>query len=332
MRESLLKTVLPAAVLLWIHLLLPGQAVGPLPEGKGLAAAFYGDQGVASHPSVLFTDDFEDPSALERWDHVWANGGSGEITGTPLPAEAGGHSYRTTILRPGPQAASVGIRKFLPPGHDTLFFRYYAMYEKGIEIYHGGTHNAGSIAARLPGELYESHAGVYPNGHNIYSVILDTWRPDGDVPSPGDMAFYCYHMDQGHQWGDHFFPSGRILPGGRELFGADFLPRPDFIPETGEWHCYEMMIMANTPGKRDGRVAFWVDGVLKGDFPNLRFRETALLKPNRIALNLYTHNPLNTSNLVMWFDDVVAATDYIGPKERSGLGHDIPGRAMTATK
>jgi hypothetical protein len=75
-----------------------------------------------------------------------------------------------------------------------------------------------------------------------------------------------------------------------------------------------MMIQPNTPGKRDGRIAFWVDGTLMGDFPNLRFRETNRLKPNRIALSLYTHNQRNTSDLIMWFDDVVAATSYIGPK------------------
>ena len=121
-------------------------------------------------------------------------------------------------------------------------------------------------------------------------------------------------INQGHQWGDHFFPSGLILPGGRNLFGDQFMPRPDFIPETGKWYCYEMMIRANTPGLRDGHIAFWVDGKLIGDFHNLRFRETEHLKPNRIALSLYTHNQLNTSNLTMWFDDVVVAKSYIGPK------------------
>ena len=47
---------------------------------------------------------------------------------------------------------------------------------------------------------------------------------------------------------------------------------------------------ANTPGKRDGRIAFWIDGKLMGDFPNLRFREIENLKPNRVGFGLYTDN------------------------------------------
>jgi hypothetical protein len=75
-----------------------------------------------------------------------------------------------------------------------------------------------------------------------------------------------------------------------------------------------MMIIPNTPGSANGRIAFWVDGELRGDFDNLRFRESAALKPNRISLSLYTHNKKNDRDLTMWFDDVVVATGYIGPK------------------
>jgi hypothetical protein len=35
------------------------------------------------------------------------------------------------------------------------------------------------------------------------------------------------------------------------------------------------MVEANTPGRTDGRIAFWLDGVLAADFPNLRFRDVA---------------------------------------------------------
>ncbi len=297
-----------------IQLQLWGQAVPALPEGKGLAGGYQNDHGIENNKAVLFYDGFENPLGFEHWSHNWANEGSGEILHPEKDIGANGRVYKAIIYRPSERAASVGIRKFLTPGYDTLFFRYYARYKTGIELFHGGTHNAGSIAARLSEELYESHAGVYPDGHNIYSINLDTWRPDQDVKSPGNIAFYCYHMDQGHQWGDHFFPSGLILPGGRDLFGDQFIARDDFIPETGRWYCYEMMIQANTPGQRDGRIAFWVDGKLMGDFQNLRFRETKHLKPNRIALNLYTHNPNNKYDLTMWFDDVVAATSYIGPR------------------
>src|SRR6185436_4846516 len=104
-------------------------------------------------------------------------------------------------------------------------------------------------------------------------------------------------------------------------FGPKFVPRPDLVPDRDRWICYELMVKANTPGQRDGRLAFWIDGRLAGDFPNLRFRDVATLKINQFALGLYTMNEAITGPCEMYFDDVVAATSYIGPvlkRKKSG--------------
>ena len=299
---------------LTIFLNLNGQQYLSLPEGFGLSALYPGDLGIENDSACVFSDNFENSLTLEKWDQEWANAGTGKILQSAEKAHSGMNSYHAEMIRPNNIPSSIGIRKFLEPGYDCLFFRYYAKYAPDADLYHGATHNAGSICARLPGELHESYAGVYPNGSNLYTVVLDTWRPDTKTKSPGNVAFYCYHIDQGHQWGDHFFPSGNVLPGGRSLFGEQFIPRPDFIPELNRWYCYEIMVQANTPGKRDGRIAFWIDGKLMGDFPNLRFREIENLKPNRVGFGLYTDNQNISSNVTMWFDDVVVATEYIGSR------------------
>ena len=298
---------------LFAFLQIDGQGLKSLPSGFGFAVRYPGDNQIENDSACVFYENFETSLILSKWDQEWANAGSGKILKSAEKAHSGINSYQAEMIRPNQIPSSVGIRKFLEPGYDCLFFRYYAKYAPDAEIYHGATHNAGSICSRLPGELHESYAGVYPNGRNLYTVVLDTWRPDANIKSPGNVAFYCYHMDQGHQWGDHFFPSGNVLPGGRDLFGNQFIPRPDFIPDLNRWYCYEMMMQANTPGKRDGRIAFWIDGILIGDFPNLRFREIESLKPNRIGFGLYTDNKNIKSNVTMWFDDVVVATEYIGP-------------------
>lgn len=285
-----------------------------LPAEFGLSALYPDDLGIENDSACVFYENFESSLTLEKWDQEWANAGTGRILQSAEKAHSGMNSYQAEMIRPNKIPSSIGIRKFLKSGYDCLFFRYYAKYAPDAELFHGATHNAGSICARLPGELHESYAGVYPNGRNLYTVVLDTWRPDTQTKSPGNVAFYCYHLDQGHQWGDHFFPSGNVLPGGRNLFGDQFVPRPDFIPELNRWYCYEIMVQANTPGKRDGRIAFWIDGKLMGDFPNLLFREIENLKPNRVGFGLYTDNQNITSNVTMWFDDVVVATDYIGPR------------------
>jgi hypothetical protein len=115
-------------------------------------------------------------------------------------------------------------------------------------------------------------------------------------------------------WGDHFYPNGEVdpntsIPGD---FGPDFVARPQVIPELDRWYCYELMLKANTPGQRDGRIAFWLDGKLAGDFPNLRLRDIASLKINRFGLSFHINGTTTTQNR-KWYDNVVAATSYIGP-------------------
>src|SRR4051794_11233422 len=115
-------------------------------------------------------------------------------------------------------------------------------------------------------------------------------------------------------WADHFFPTERVVPFDATPgnFGSDFVPRPDRVPELGRWYSYELMVKANTPGQRDGRIAMWVDGELIADFPNLRLRDTPALKIDQFTIDLHVRS--NTLGVAKkWYDNVVAATSYIGP-------------------
>jgi hypothetical protein len=70
--------------------------------------------------------------------------------------------------------------------------------------------------------------------------------------------------------------------------------------------------LANTPGQTDGRITFWLDGELKADFPSLRLRDVDSLKIDRMQLSFHIgSNPSGETK--RWFDNVVAATRYIGP-------------------
>jgi hypothetical protein len=111
-----------------------------------------------------------------------------------------------------------------------------------------------------------------------------------------------------------FYPSGKTLPpdtGVRGIFGPSFVPRKDIVPDRGRWYCYELMVAANTPGLSDGRIAFWVDGRLAAEFPNLRFRTVGALKINRVDIGIYESRRPGLRRV--WIDDVVVATSYIGP-------------------
>jgi hypothetical protein len=298
-----------------------------LPEGEGIAARYPGDEGIERDPAVVFADDFETTATgplphgyrvgdEKKWDDSW---GRCFITDDPEHVHSGRKALELAVPKPGPQAGGAAVQRNMPEGYDTLFVRYYAKLGKDNDLYHGGAHNGAVIDARARG-VPVGCAGIRADGSNKYAAMLDTYRPDPELPSPGHLVVYCYHMDQGGRWGDQFYPSGRLMPpmGGRRIFGEDFVPRADFIPEQGRWYCYELMVRANEPGRRDGRIAFWVDGVLRADFPNLRLRSVSTLKASVLNLNVHAGNFRVTRDIFMWFDDVIAATAYVGPQSESG--------------
>ena len=78
------------------------------------------------------------------------------------------------------------------------------------------------------------------------------------------------------------------------------------------WYCYEYMVLANTPGQHNGRVAVWLDGKLVADYTNLRLRDVESLKIDRFGLSFHINsNPKGEAK--KWYDNVVAASSYIGP-------------------
>ncbi len=297
---------------------LPPTILVPLPEHRGLAARYPRDTRLATDPAVVFADDVEssttgvlpDGLAAEQrtawnnpWDRAW---GGSRITDDPEHVHAGHRALEFRMNGPG----AIGVGKYIRRGFDRLFFRYYIKYD---DAFPGAHHVGAGIAARAPG-VPDANPGVKPDGTNQFDVLLDHWSFDAGGPPPGHLVAYVYHMDQQHQWGEQFYPSGRTLPGvngARGIFGPSFVPRKDFVPVRGRWYCYEFMAQANTPGQRDGRVAFWVDGRIAADFPNLRFRSVDALKINRVDVGMYEsrHNGLHR----VWIDDVVVATAYIGP-------------------
>jgi hypothetical protein len=272
-----------------------------LPEQRGLAARYPGDKGLAADPAVVLADDFE--SSTRPWDRAM---GGAKILDEPPHAHVGQRALELTTSGPG----GGGVIKYLSPGFDRLFLRYYIKYD---EAFPGAHHVGGVMSARATG-VPDANPGVIPNGTNQFDVLLDHWSFDPKFPPPGQLVAYVYHMDQQHEWGEQFYPSGRTSPGvnaARGIFGRSFVPRTDFIPARGRWYCFELMTQANTPGQRDGRLAFWVDGRLAADFPNLRFRTADALKLNRVGVTIYESR--NNGLHRVWIDDVVVATTYIGP-------------------
>jgi len=290
-------------------------ASGALPEGNsGIAAKYPGDVGIAGDPNVIFSDDFESyvqaADITKRWDNMYQNQYVA-VTTTAANVYAGKQALEFTLPQETAELSDA-VEKIVSPELDLLFLRYYSKFQPPYDVI-GSSHNGSSISAHY--EVgYQSTPGVPADGTNKFLANLEDWRGDATTPSPGDLNIYVYHPLQRSQWGDHFFPTGLVMPNTSIPFdfGPDFVSRPDIIPALDQWYAYELMVKANTPGQNDGRIAAWLDGKLVMDFPNLRLRDVASLTIDRFALCFHIgSNPNGQSK--KWYDNVVAATSYIGP-------------------
>jgi len=292
-----------------------GAGAGGLPEGAtGIASRHPGDVGIADDPDVIFADDFESYTAGAdlngRWDAVYQN----QYVAITTDAANVYHGAKALELTLPQQTAELsdGTDKILADEQDVLFLRYYSKFQPPYDVV-GSSHKGSSISAHyFMGN--QATPGVPADGTNKFLANLENWRGDAATPSPGNLNIYIYHPEQRSQYGDHFFPTGMVLPNSSQPFdfGPTFVSRPDLLPALDRWYCYEYMVRANTPGQRDGRIAVWVDGKLVADFPNLRLRDVATLKINRFGLSFHIgSNPNGESK--KWYDAVVAAKSYIGP-------------------
>ena len=291
-------------------------AVEPLPEGSnGLAARYPGDAGLAHDPGVIHYDGFEDYASLadvnKKYEFVMGTQNM-RLTKDPANVNHGKKAMQFTLPKQE-EGNAAALYRVIREERDVLFLRYYAKFEKGYDQ-HGSSHNSGVISAHyFPNR--QASPGQPADGRNKFWVSYETER--GDSPSPGRLNVYVYHPEQRTGYGDHIYPTGRIRSGPEKPlpFGPGFVSRPDIIPELDRWYCYEFMVKANTPGRHDGRIACWLDGKLIADFPNFRLRDADSLKIDIFGIALFMR-PNNIRANTRWFDDVVAATSYIGPIAR----------------
>ena len=297
-------------------------ATGALPEGNnGIARKHPGDAGIASDPAVIFADDFESyakPADLgKRWDNLYQRQFV-RVTTAPDNVYRGKQALEFTLPRQEAELSDA-VEKALKPERDILFLRYYSKYESPYDVV-GSSHNGASISAHYNDSKGQATPGVAANGTNKFLANLETWRGEAATPSPGNLNIYIYHPGQRSQWGDHFFPTGLVAPNTSLAFdfGPTFVKRTEVMPKLDRWYCYEFMVKANTPGaaggpgKSDGRIAVWVDGKLVADFMHLRLRDVEALKIDRFGLCF--HIKSNAKGVSRkWYDNVVAATSYIGP-------------------
>ncbi len=287
----------------------------PVPEGPGLAARYPGDEGLENDPAVLFLEDFETGSPQEigaRWGQIYKPENitlSEDIpAGSPglrsIHIKDNGHLYTHT------------------KGVDTFFARFYVKFHPKTGYIHHFVH---IVADRTPTPWPKGGAGETPAGDTKFSTGIEPTGRWGKYQPPGVWNFYTYWHEMKTKWGSVY--NGIQQP-----------------IEPGRWYCVEALLKANsTPDANDGVQAFWVDGKLYGYFDGFRWRTTDKLKINSFWLLFYNtqqpaeHNkdPHPESRIMeVWFDDVVLATEYIGPVQghpKSGTKKARPSKSALLT-
>src|SRR4029453_10952425 len=99
-------------------------------------------------PAVIFADDFESYSSVasltSRWNEAYH-------TANIRIATESGHFFsgKKALEFPVPQQSSEvsnNAAKYVSPGRDVLFLRYYAKFDKGFNVV-GSSHNGSTISA-----------------------------------------------------------------------------------------------------------------------------------------------------------------------------------------
>ena len=305
---------------------------GALPEGYGLSAKYPGDRGLAKDPAVLVAEDFENSDLRDlarRWEQMQdPHGRVMALTHDVPPASSGRTSLR--VLATLGENDGGHLYRRLPREVDQAFLRFYVKFAKEAEYIHHFVHLGGY---RPSTQWPQGGAGERPNGAERVTVGIEPTGQNGRYPAPGVWNLYCYWNEMKISADEKYWGNG--------LTG----PKPAIIPRD-RWQCVEVMLKLNSaPDKRDGELAFWIDGKLQGwfrqgaprspwsgmgfqllaqggePFEGFRWRTSNDLRINFVWLMHYvTENAARQNNVAhpnpinrVWFDDVVVATKYVGP-------------------
>lgn len=314
-------------------------AEGPetsLPEGPGLAARYRGDVGIEAHPAVVFVENFEQggvDALNERWESI----SHPEIMAVAedRPPHSGGRRS-LAVRHVGGWGEGAHLYRRLERGYEKLHVRFYVKFDQEC----GPIHHFFHVGGYHPPTPYpQGGAGVRPRGNDRLTVGIE---PHGDA---WKWDYYAYWMEmrgsppRGQTWGNTFL--GQYAPDvarGQWICMEVMIRLNDPQQRNGELALWAdgRLVSHLRPGFPKGKWVFdrflpdeggdairWNDA--RGDrepfivadggepFEGFRWRSDESLKLNFIWVLVYiTRAPRNHVSQV-WFDDIVAATEYIGP-------------------
>ncbi len=309
----------------------PPPATTPPPSRvRGDADLATAERRLVDRPDVLWMGTFDRPG---DW---WANYG---VSGTFGPADAGGtlHGRRMRPaagpsgsagkslqidFNPDRQAAHTDSAKFgaryhqtfdrmgMPVEHDDeLYFRY--------RVFVPADFGCDTVGGKLPGLAGNPHASDHPGSGSGGGDYWE-WAWSGRLMwrSNCAVAGYFYVAQAGSEKiGDGRLSNGRYVgidPYFRHADGSLNKLRK------GEWNTVEIHYRMNTPGRHDGRITAWLNGIESIDLPVTFYgpkHQRSGWGINVVRMDAFYGGAAGVDRHTrLWFDDVVIAEKPIGAR------------------
>ncbi|MEX0774954.1 MAG: hypothetical protein WD042_04465 [Phycisphaeraceae bacterium] len=217
-----------------------------LPQGPGLAAKYPGDKGISTYPDVIYATDFE--TGIQAPLRPRRRGVS--VVKDPGLARTGAAAAKIVATRAKDEGGDLRIE--WKEGVEQAFVRVYIRFDKNTAM----PHHFINVAGSSPTYKYREGggAGLRPPGdeNGFFGTTLEP--PKGPE---GYWKFYSYW----HEMRSWQTPEGKSDGRPSAFYGNNFAyPKKTPRLERDKWICVEYMIKVNTPGQRDGEMAFWIDG------------------------------------------------------------------------
>jgi hypothetical protein len=319
-------------------------ASGGLPKGPGLAARYPGDQGIDRNKAVVFHETFEKGGTADlgkRWTHVSNKDGKVLAFAKDAPRNSAGRRCLQMTATKGHDTGG-HLWKLFKPGFDLLYARFYVKFATDHPYVH---HFVKLGAWRDSPNWPKGEAGYRHDGGKSFQTGIELAGRKSSDP-PGNWFLYTYWCGMR----SYETPNGRGTKCYGNPFSP---AEPEQAPRGKWQCVEFMLKANTAPDRHDGEQAFWIDGRLvarfapgtpKGTwlrdafhtsgrynrnpkpFEGFCFRTTNELKINTFWLlyyleavfrkNIRPENrniPYNSDMARVWFDDIVIATEYIGP-------------------
>lgn len=247
----------------------------------------FNDDAVGQYTESGLYDDFDNNDFMKI---AWHKGTSNaSIVGSADAYE--GHSLRIRYRnRTSGSGSAATWYMDLNREYDELYLSMWIKFGKSFDFANGG-----KLPTKLEGG--KRKATSKPDGTDGWCGRFK-WRGN-NVSRSGGYTEYVYHPDMPGQYGDHMFWDDG--PGGQKYITP------------GTWQHCQTRFKMNTPGRHDGIIQSWLDGVLVLNRQDIRFRDVDTFSIDAYVFSTFFGGNGPNGDQYIYYDNIIISTHYVEP-------------------